>query len=389
MNAAPLMKRLEQMQSQLLQVVKRLGDATYRQRPHPQLSPAGWHLGHCIYTEARWLHAAVPGRPPPPRKTRELYDAMHSPKEERHLRLPPFTQLMSWAYEQQREHRRILGLIGGSQQLRLLRDHYLQRFLIQHNAQHYETLCMVEAQLKKPIPDSRPSGGWGRRHYAPSARRGAVILAGSEYCIGSDTENTPYDNEHTAHPIRLEPLSIAKRPVSNAEYLDFIGAGGYRHPGYWSEAGWQWRQEHSIGMPGYWSFSMTDGWLQLTAEGTRALHLREPVSGISHHEASAYATWAGGRLPHEYEWEAARRARILEQCGRVWEWCSNTLHPYPGFKPFPYREYSTPYFDGNHYVLRGGSRYTCRELCRSSFRNYYTPNTRYLFAGMRLVFPLT
>ena len=387
MNAAPLLKRLEQLQSLLLQTLTRLGDATYRQLPHPALSPAGWHLGHCIYTEARWLHAAIPGRPPPARKIRELYDAMHSVKQERHRKLPQFTQLMSWAHQQQQEHRRMLGLAGGIQQHSLLRDHYLLHFLIQHNAQHYETLCMVEAQLKKPIPDSRPSGNWEQRRYAPSIRRGVVALASGAYQVGNTTEHAPYDNEHLAHTVQLDYLNFAKRPVSNAEYLDFIGAGGYRNPEYWSKTGWEWRQRHSVGIPGYWSFSTADGWLQFTAEGARALHLREPVCGISHYEASAYAAWAGGRLPHEYEWEAARQARILEQCGRVWEWCSNTLHPYPGFKPFPYLEYSTPYFDGNHYVLRGGSRYTCRELRRSSFRNYYAPDTRHLFAGLRLVFP--
>ena len=388
MNAGHLLRRLQHLQMQVLQTVAELGEPTCRKPVQPQLSPAGWHLGHCVYMEARGLHIVVPGRPAPARKIYELYDSRAASREGRGQRLPPLNQLLEWAGDKQQEHRRLLELISGDKQQRLLRRHYLLQLLIQHNAQHYETLCIIRAQLNKPLADTRPCGKPERRHYSPSAERSTELLPAGDYQIGSAAEHAPYDNEHAAHRVSLGAMRIARRPVSNAEYLDFINAGAYREADYWSPEGWQWRQQQCVDMPGYWSFSATAGWQQYTVEGVRNLNLREAVSGLSHHEAAAYANWAGARLPHEYEWEAARRSKLLEQCGRVWEWCSNTLHPYPGFVPYPYRNYSMPYFDGRHYVLRGGSRYTCRELRRASFRNYYTAGTRHLFTGLRLVFPL-
>ncbi|HKJ09285.1 MAG TPA: SUMF1/EgtB/PvdO family nonheme iron enzyme, partial [Gammaproteobacteria bacterium] len=112
----------------------------------------------------------------------------------------------------------------------------------------------------------------------------------------------------------------------------------------------------------------------------------EPVLGINHHEASAYAAWAGAQLPHEYQWEAACRLGLLEHTGRAWEWCANTFHPYEGFESFPYREYSTPWLGGDHYTLKGGSLHTRPPVKRASFRNFYEPDKRHIFAGLRLVY---
>ena len=103
-------------------------------------------------------------------------------------------------------------------------------------------------------------------------------------------------------------------------------------------------------------------------------------------EANDFAKWAGGRLAHEYEWEIASQAGILHDTGIVWEWCRNVFFPYSGFTAFPYAGYSTPYYDGNHYTLKGGSVYTRTEIKRPTFRNYYQPDKNFLFAGIRLVF---
>ena len=108
------------------------------------------------------------------------------------------------------------------------------------------------------------------------------------------------------------------------------------------------------------------------------------VTGLTYFEASAFAVWAGLRLVHEYEWEVAANLEVLSGLGEVWEWCSNIFHPYHGFSACPYREYSVPWFDQQHYVLRGGSRYTEPEIRRTSFRNYYLAGADYLFSGIRL-----
>ena len=110
------------------------------------------------------------------------------------------------------------------------------------------------------------------------------------------------------------------------------------------------------------------------------------MHGLSRFEAAAFARWAGGALPHEYQWEVARRRGVLDGVGAAWEWCANAFHPYPGFRAYPYREYSAPWYDGRHFALRGGGRYTEPEIKRASFRNYYTADCRHIFAGVRLLY---
>jgi formylglycine-generating enzyme required for sulfatase activity len=130
-------------------------------------------------------------------------------------------------------------------------------------------------------------------------------------------------------------------------------------------------------------------------EGPHALQADAPVYGVNYYEASAYTTWlrqsgsvifSGVRLPHEYEWEAAAQLEVLDRRGEAWEWCGNTFHPYPGFTAFPYDGYSQAWFDGNHFVLRGGSLHTRPPIGRSTFRNFYNPDKRHIFSGLRVVF---
>jgi iron(II)-dependent oxidoreductase len=172
--------------------------------------------------------------------------------------------------------------------------------------------------------------------------------------------------------------------VSNAEYLAFMQDGGYRRKQLWSNAGWEWCRHHDVRHPDHWRQNEEGHWCGIGVRGTYQLADTEPVCGISHYEASAFARWAGGSLPHEYEWETACRLGVLQQTGRVWEWCENTFHPYQGFTAFPYPEYSQPWFDGRHYSLRGGSLHTRASVKRPSFRNFFEADKRHIFAGLRL-----
>jgi iron(II)-dependent oxidoreductase len=174
--------------------------------------------------------------------------------------------------------------------------------------------------------------------------------------------------------------------VSNAEYLAFMEDGGYRRQALWSDAGWQWRARLSRPQPEHWCRDAAGDWLQLTPGDALPLPADGSLIGSSYFEAEAYATWAGGRLPHEYEWEAAAAQGLLQGVGTVWEWCGNRFHPYPGFRAFPYEGYSVPWFDGGHHVLRGGSSYTQPCLRRATFRNFYTADKRHIFAGCRVAF---
>ena len=198
----------------------------------------------------------------------------------------------------------------------------------------------------------------------------------SAYRIGATHHHHPYDNEYPPHQVRLGSYRIGLHPVSNGEYQQFVDERAYENRRYWSRQGWQWRQTHQIRQPHYW--------LRLNAGGTPGP--TDPVCGISYYEAEAYANWTQARLPHEYEWELACKKNLLQAVGKVWEWCANAFSPYQGFKPFPYAGYSQPYFDDNHYILKGGSYLTQAPIKRPSFRNYYQPDKRHQFAGVRLVF---
>jgi iron(II)-dependent oxidoreductase len=210
-----------------------------------------------------------------------------------------------------------------------------------------------------------------------------VSLAAATYAIGADADDA-YDNERPRHEVTLDTAQVARYPVTNAEFLAFLHDGGYRRRECWSDAGWYWRERHGIEAPGLWRRDDAGRVHEITHAGPRALSGDSPVTGLSWWEAEAFARWAGARLPHEYEWEALARTGALAGVGRVWEWCANPLHPYPGFRAFPYDGYSMPWFDGNHYVLRGGSEATHDTVRRVTFRNFHEPDKRHVFAGLRL-----
>lgn len=192
----------------------------------------------------------------------------------------------------------------------------------------------------------------------------------------------------SAHP-DLKSERLASRPLRvhrellGAQFMTFIAAGGYSDRRFFSQNGWRWRKEHKPRHPEYWRGDDRGDWQFIGPEGSRPLDALAPVCGICQHEAAAYAAWAIARLPHEYEWKAAARAGLLEGTGEVWEWCANTLHPYLGFRAFPYAGYSTPYFDGKHYTLCCGSQHTRPAVHRPSFRNIYPARERHIFAGLR------
>ncbi len=373
-------EQLRRYQQLVLDFVTADGADHYQQQFHPDLSPSGWHLGHCVFTENYWIREAIEGRPIDI-DDRDLYVPEFSYKPVRGHQLPAFTDLVDWASKEQRDN------VGRLQRLQnprhpLLKAGYLGIFLVQHYAQHYETLCQVRSQRQL-----QQSGGQGWPLVAaskPAADAGRPLPAG-RYAVGQPQATKPYDNEHPRHTVTLAGCRIGRRPVSNSEYLAFMQARGYDNPLYWSEAGWRWRQASDIDQPGYWRRDDQGRWFGIDIDGPQPLRPEQPVCGINQYEAAAFVAWAGGRLPHEHEWEAAARNGLLEQSGRVWEWCGNTFYPYAGFRAWPYDGYSLPYFDNRHFVLRGGSHHTRRVIKRASFRNYYEADKRHIFAGVRVV----
>ncbi len=314
----------------------------------------------------------------------DFYTPPNTPKPERGRLLPPQTALLTWARELQQFNLHYLhNLPAEWRHHPLLEDDYILHFLIQHNSQHYETMVMVLTQ--KALAEEQHLEPPAEPLQAAAVRRDSAPIAAGHYRVGGKPP-AACDNEMPAQRAELGPFAISRYPVSNAEYLGFIEDGGYRRDTLWDAAGWSWREQQQIQHPDHWRLSRAHGWYATGIRGAYQLAADQPVSGISYYEARAFARWAKARLPHEYQWEVACRFGALEQTGRVWEWCDNTFHPYQGFQPFPYPEYSQPWFDGQHFSLRGGSLHTRPPVKRASFRNFFQADKRHVFAGLRLVF---
>jgi ergothioneine biosynthesis protein EgtB len=231
------------------------------------------------------------------------------------------------------------------------------------------------------------------------------------FTIGNQTEGFAFDNELPPHKNYQQAYSIASRPVSCGDYIEFIDAGGYRDPGHWLSLGWTMVEEKAWSAPLYWL--QRDGqWMVFTLAGLVPVNPDWPLCHISYFEADAYARWAGARLPTEFEWEVASHNcggtrfadRLMDDnnavhpvsekqssshpsqmFGGVWEWTSSSYAAYPGYTApdGAFGEYNGK-FMCNQYVLRGGSVATVSDHIRSSYRNFFPPETRWQFSGLRL-----
>lgn len=201
------------------------------------------------------------------------------------------------------------------------------------------------------------------------------------YEIGFDGEGFCFDNELKRHKVYLNDFAISNNLVTNKEFLEFMDAGGYKDFNFWHSDGWAWVNANQVSAPLYWYF-MNDKWFNYTLGGLQLIEMNEPVCHISFYEAAAYASWKGMRLPTEFEWEVA--ARQFEW-GRRWEWTDSAYLPYPGFSKAPgaIGEYNGK-FMVNQMVLRGASDVTSPEHSRITYRNFFQPNLRWQYTGVRL-----
>ena len=358
------------------------GEECFRRQYHPLLSPPGWHLGHCVYVECLWIRSNICSDNKLERKLRDFYVPELAPKGNRGKFLPASEELVAWAGRLMEEHQAMLK----AQSLKatkdsLLKNDYLVHFLIHHHAQHLEILSM--ANVARQAAFARNDFKVTEELLPCDPSMPVEYLDSGSYYVGGGIEFS-YDNELPRQHVELKAVKMASKPVTNAQYLGFIQDGGYRTREWWSAKGWAWLSRQKASRPGRWRRDEDGLWFEIGVEGPSDLEAKKSVTGITRFEAGAFAAWAGARLPHEFEWEAAVRTGILDGVGDVWEWCANTFHPYPGFRAYPYQEYSVPWFDHRHFVLRGGCTHSEVEIKRPGFRNYYLADADYLLSGMRL-----
>jgi len=389
------------------------------------VNPPLWELGHVGWFQEKWVLRHAGGRPPLRADGDALYDSIAIPHDARwSLPLPSLAETLAYLAEvENRVHRWLPGAAE--------RDLYFARLAVFHEDMHLEAMAFTFQTLGYPAPPlpRAPANEEG------GLASGDAEVPGGTFLLGAAPGGEfVFDNEKWAHPVELEPFRIARAPVTQAAFAEFVADAGYRRRELWSPEGWRWREAAGAAHPVYWR-SEGGGWLRRDFERWVALEPDRPVVNVCWHEADAFCRWAGRRLPSEGEWEAAaagepgaggrlarrkRRfpwgdgeatpahaqldARILhavpvgahaagdgafgcrQLLGNVWEWTASDFLPYPGFEPDPYREYSQPWF-GTHKVLRGGSFATPARLLRSTWRNFYTPDRRDPWAGFRTCAP--
>jgi ergothioneine biosynthesis protein EgtB len=278
---------------------------------------------------------------------------------------------------------------------------------INHEQQHQELmltdiLCLFAANPLRPA--YRPA----RTKVRPARIEplGWIDFAGGLYRIGDGGNGFAWDNERPRHDALIGPFLLADRLTTNREWLEFISDGGYETPTLWLSDGWNAVNQEGWRAPLYWE--LRDGvWFEMTLSGLQPLCLDAPVAHVSLYEADAFARWAGKRLPSEFEWEvaastASQDGNFLAEAltplpcnqangaprqmfGDVWEWTASAYLPYPGYRPpqGALGEYNGKFMVNQH-VLRGGSCVTPLGHMRISYRNFFHPNQRWQFTGMRL-----
>ncbi len=271
-----------------------------------------------------------------------------------------------------------------------------------HEQQHQELLLM---DVKHLFAQNRFEPAYVERGDEPDTPPFPLTwrpVDGGLHEAGHDGSGFAFDNEGPRHRLYLEPFEIAERAVTNADWIAFIGDGGYHRADLWLSDGWARVQSDSWEAPLYWRDD-GDGWSTFTLSGRRPVRGCEPVCHVSFYEADAYARWAGARLPTEQEWEvaaapvAARRGGLLDRTrchpgiagramiGDVWEWTASAYLPYPGFRPAPgaVGEYNGKFMCDQH-VLRGASAVTPVGHERLTYRNFFPAHARWAFSGLRL-----
>lgn len=403
--------RYDQVRAASEGLCRPLATEDYVVQSMPDVSPPKWHLAHTSwFFETFLLTPFLPGYQPFHERYGFLFNSYYEAVGARHPRAqrgllsrPTVEEIYGYRGHVDGAMRRLIeetreAAWGDIEPLLTLGFH--------HEQQHQELLVtdvkhILGTNPLRPAYRTRPSD-----QGSPAPGLKWLSCAGGLREIGHTGSEFAFDNETPRHPVYVQDYRLASRLVTCGEYLEFMDAGGYRRPEFWLSDGWRAVQEHGWEAPLYWE-QTDDRWSSMTLAGMRPVVEAEPVCHVSFYEAAAYAQWAGARLPCEAEWESAASEKIegnfVESCrlhpasaredgpfpaqmyGDVWEWTASPYSPYPGFRPAPgaVGEYNGK-FMCNQMVLRGGSCATPQSHVRATYRNFFPPEARWQFTGIRL-----
>ena len=436
-----------------------VADLDERQLIGPRLAivnPPLWEIGHVAWTQEFWVLRHLRNEKPLLEDGDRLYNSTDVAHDTRWDLLLP-TRASTLAYMND-VLERCVARIDKAKELSA-DEFYFYWLTTFHEGMHAEALAYTRQTLGYPPPTflNAPVSAVIDSRACP----GDVEIPGGKFVIGASKEFPfVFDNEKWAHEVEVETFRIARAPVTNGEFLEFVDEGGYRERHYWSDDGWQWLQsggapqleksfakffhktlnepieiaafKERLDHPVYWHPLDNGRWQQRVYDRYELLNEDLPVVHVSWYEAEAFCNWAGRRLPSEAEWEAAASVELIngrsklgecrrhypwgdqaptperanldwhagglvevgaypagdsafgcrQMIGNVWEWTADEFLPYPGFSANSYKEYSQPWF-GTHKVLRGGCWATSSLLIRNTWRNFYTPDRRDVWAGFR------
>ena len=429
--ADELARDITEARQRTLKLVSDLGDEQMTGPLIEIINPFLWELGHTAFFYEAFLLRALDGTPPLLEGGDNLYNSFTVEHDTRWgLPLPSRKDTLAYM---DREHTLTLERLDGSTPNAV--ETYLNLLALHHEDMHGEAFTYMRQTLEYCAPDLNGAGGapTSNGNTGQGPLPGDVDVPGGVYQLGA-APDVPFvfDNEKWAHPVEVAPFQIARAPVTNAEFAEFIEAGGYGKQDLWDYEGWVWRNRTGAQHPVYWTRG-SGGWQRRHFDRMVSLEEHAPASHITWYEADAYCNWAGRRLPTEAEWDMAASAEptddggsvtgrkrrypwgdetpeprhanldsramgcadvgafpdgdsafgCRQMAGNVWEWTASPFYPLPGYVlDFPYKEYSAPWF-GYRKVLKGGAWATRSRLAYNCYRNFFPPHRNDVIAGFR------
>lgn len=427
-----ILEALQEARTRTLDLVADLDD---QQMMGPRLrivNPLRWEIGHVAFFQEFWNLRHFRGRPPIIANSDALYDSARVAHDTRwDLPLPSLSDTISFM---QHVLDQVIDLNQSSSDkvIEGYDQNYFLELALFHEQMHAEAITYTRQTLGYSAPKFRAKAVLSTDERDSAPVKGDARIPGGRFTLGSkEGSGFVFDNELSQHEVHVKPFEISRTAVTQGEFAEFVRDEGYRRPDLWSENGWLWRESQNAEHPVYWLREPNGSWLRRQFDQSVKLEERKAMLHVNWFEAEAYCRWAGRRLPTEAEWEMAAscesadgigvkdykrkypwgdqipsldRANLdwrgmgcidvdklplsdsafgcRQMIGNSWEWTSTDFYGYPRFRPGPYKEYSEPWF-GDHKVLRGGCWATRSSMIRNTYRNFYTPDRRDVWAGFR------